>query len=75
MKTTVYDSTFTPEVEAVLKQQIKWLKTRCKDRTHTVEPYFDYGAHNECVAIKTAFEKQLKRLRHEARERAQKETT
>jgi len=75
---TVYDATFTPEVEAVLKQQIKWLKARCLSHKRACFGLWDtYNPIllNECLAIKVAFEKQLKRLRHEARERSQPATT
>lgn len=62
-------------MESLLTRQIKWLKGRC-DTTSAQsskfghrDPYL-YGQMLESVQIKVAFERQLRRLRHEAKERA-----
>ena len=75
-----YDAEFTPEMESLLKRQIKWLKDRCGTTSAQSAKYghrdsYLYGQMLESVQIKAAFERQLRRLRHEARERAHAKAT
>lgn len=63
----------------VLKDQVKWLKQRCKDINKEIEQhskqfsgwYGDFGGDAlkaklaECVAIKISTEKYMKKLRHQ----------
>lgn len=68
----------------VLKQQVKWLKERCKTIKKEIDKnninksmwYEDYYGDrlkaqlDECVAIKISTEKFMKKLRHEENEQA-----